>query len=198
MRSFIFNIAIFLILTALLTLPLAEAREPKKYKTEIRTIKRQLRFDLIEFPKPRFTPDLSLADLKGNKVRLSTLKGKIILLNFWATWCPPCIQEMPSLDQLHRFFENQKFEVIAVSVDTEGAKPVQEFINEKKISFRVLIDSEKKTEGPFGLRGLPISYVIDHRGLMIAGAIGAINWNSKKAIAYFETLIQKANSHLRD
>ena len=198
MKGFIFNIAIFLALTALFALPLAEARKPEKSKMGIRTIKRQLRFDLIHFPKPRFIPDLTLSDLDGNKVRLSELKGKIVVLNFWATWCPPCIKEMPSLDQLHRFLRKQKFEVIAVSVDTEGTKLVRKFVNRGKFTFRVLIDSEKKTEGPFGLRGLPISYVIDHRGLMIAGAIGAINWSSKKAIAYFETLIKEANSPLRN
>lgn len=84
-----------------LVLPLAEANQPGKGDTGIRIMKRELRFNLIQFPRPRPSPDIALPDLEGNEIRLSALRGKVIVLNFWATWCPPCIEEMPSLERLH-------------------------------------------------------------------------------------------------
>lgn len=158
------------------------------------TIHRPTKFKLVHFPKARPSPDFLLPDLKGNVVRLSDLRGKVRLLNFWATWCPPCVKEMPSLERLYRRFRTRPFEVIAVSMDVGGVKPVREFIEKGKFTFRVLHDAKGRTEKPFGLRGLPISYVIDHRGRMVAGAIGAQNWASKEAFAYFDGLVRNAAS----
>ena len=101
---------------------------------------------------------------------------------------------MPSLERLYRRFRNRQFEIVAVSVDAEGAKPVRKFIGERGFTFRVLLDPAKKTEAPFGVRGLPISYVIDRKGRMVAGAIGAIDWSSKKATTYFENLLREVDS----
>ncbi len=184
--------ALFMVSVSLV-LPLAEANQPGKGDTGIRIMKRELRFNLIQFPRPRPSPDIALPDLEGNEIRLSALRGKVIVLNFWATWCPPCIEEMPSLERLHGRFRSRKFAIVAVSVDAEGAKPVRKFIGERGFTFRVLLDPGKKTEAPFGVRGLPISYVIDHKGRMVAGAIGAIDWSSKKATTYFENLIRQVD-----
>jgi peroxiredoxin len=140
-------------------------------------------------------PDLTLPDVDGKPVRLTEPKGKVILLNFWATWCPPCLEEMPSMEKLHRRFRGRPFEVIAVSVDKGGVELVRQFIKKRKFTFRVLHDAEGKTETPFGLRGLPISYVVNHRGQLIAGAIGAKNWRSKKAYAYFKGLLRKIENN---
>ncbi len=155
-----------------------------------RILKRRLKFGLVQFPKARPSPDFSLPDLEGKIVRLSDLRGKVLVLNFWATWCPPCVEEMPSLEKLHRHFQGRPFEVVAVSVDAEGVEKVREFVKKGKLTFRVLHDRKKTTEHPFGVRGLPISYVLDAKGRMMAGAIGAKDWASKKAYAYFEGLLK--------
>lgn len=151
-------------------------------------------FKLIHFPKALPTPDVTLPDLNGKPVRLLDLKGKVLLLNFWATWCPPCVEEMPSMEKLHRRFRGRPLAVVAVSMDEGGVEPVREFVKKWKLTFLVLRDAEKKTESPFGVRGLPLSYVIDRRGRMIAGAIGAQNWASQEAFEYFERLVKKAEA----
>lgn len=194
MKSIITKTAALFMVSVPFALPLAEANQPGKGDTGIRIMKRELRFNLIQFPRPSPVPDIALSDLEGDEVRLSALRGKVIVLNFWATWCPPCIEEMPSLERLYRRFRNRQFEIVAVSVDAEGAKPVRKFIGERGFTFRVLLDPAKKTEVPFGVRGLPISYVIDRKGRMVAGAIGAIDWSSKKATTYFENLLREVDS----
>ena len=194
MKSIITKTAALFMVSVPFALPLAEANQPGKGDTGIRIMKRELRFNLIQFPRPSPAPDIALSDLEGDEVRLSALRGKVIVLNFWATWCPPCIEEMPSLERLYRRFRNRQFEIVAVSVDAEGVKPVRKFIGERGFTFRVLLDPAKKTEVPFGVRGLPISYVIDRKGRMVAGAIGAINWSSKKATTYFENLLREVDS----
>lgn len=194
MKSIITKTAALFMVSVPFALPLAEANQPGKGDTGIRIMKRELRFNLIQFPRPSPVPDIALSGLEGDEVRLSALRGKVIVLNFWATWCPPCIEEMPSLERLYRRFRNRQFEIVAVSVDAEGAKPVRKFIGERGFTFRVLLDPAKKTEVPFGVRGLPISYVIDRKGRMVAGAIGAIDWSSKKATTYFENLLREVDS----
>lgn len=158
----------------------------------LKVLKSPFRFRLIRFPKPRPAPDVTLPDLNGNPVRMADLRAKVVFLNFWATWCPPCIEEMPSMEKLHRSFQGKPFEVVAVSVDQGSVKSVRAFVEKGKFTFRVLHDAKGQTEIPFGLRGLPMSYVIDHRGQMVAGAIGAQNWASEKALAYFDGLIREA------
>ncbi len=159
---------------------------------KLKVFQRPLQFKLIQFPKARPSPDLTLPDLDGNPVRLADFRGKVLLLNFWATWCPPCLEEMPSMEKLHRNFQGKPFEVVAISVNEGGVETVREFVKKGKFTFRVLHDAENRTRVPFGVRGLPISYVTDHRGRLVAGAFGAQNWASKEAFAYFEGLVRKA------
>ena len=178
--------------------PAAAKKDRGKYSSSssspFRILKRRPKFGLVRFPKARPSPEFSLPDLEGKIVRLSDLRGKVLVLNFWATWCPPCVEEMPSLEKLHRHFQGRPFEVVAVSVDAEGVEKVREFVKKGGFTFRVLHDRKKTTERPFGVRGLPISYVIDTKGRMVAGAIGAKDWASKKAYAYFEGLLKGVSS----
>jgi peroxiredoxin len=98
---------------------------------------------------------------------------------------------MPSMERLWQRFRGRAFEVVAVSLDSGSVEPVRKFVKEGKFTFVVLHDADSKTEVPFGVRGLPISYVIDHEGRMVAGAIGEQNWGSKKAFEYFDQLVKK-------
>ena len=117
----------------------------------------------------RQNADFTLTDLQGKTWHLQDLKGKIVLVNFWATWCPPCRKEMPDLDALYNKFKDQGFVVLAVS-DEEAAK-VAPFIAERKISYPVLLDPGRKVNDAFIVEGIPKSFVYDRSGKLVAQSI---------------------------
>ncbi len=117
----------------------------------------------------RQSADFTLTDLQGKAWHLQDLRGKVVLVNFWATWCPPCRKEMPDLDALYNKFKDQGFVVLAIS-DEESAK-VSPFIAEHKISYPVLLDSGRKVNDAFIVEGIPKSFVYDRNGKMVAQSI---------------------------
>ena len=117
----------------------------------------------------RQSADFTLADLQGKAWHLQDLRGKVVLVNFWATWCPPCRKEMPDLDALYNKFKDQGFVVLAIS-DEEAAK-VSPFIAEHKISYPVLLDPGRKVNDLFIVEGIPKSFVYDRGGKMVAQSI---------------------------
>ncbi len=117
----------------------------------------------------RQNADFTLADLQGKAWHLQDLRGKVVLVNFWATWCPPCRKEMPDLDALYNKFKDQGFVVLAIS-DEEAAK-VSPFISERKISYPVLLDPGRKVNDAFIVEGIPKSFVYDRSGKMVAQSI---------------------------
>ena len=113
--------------------------------------------------------DFTLTDLQGNNWHLQELKGKVVLVNFWATWCPPCRKEMPDLQALFDKYKNQGFVVLSIS-DEEAAK-VSPFIAERKISYPVLLDPGRKVNEAFVVEGIPKSFVYDRQGKLVAQSI---------------------------
>jgi len=113
--------------------------------------------------------DFSLNDLQGKRWHLLDLRGKVVLVNFWATWCPPCRKEMPDLDALYNKFKDQGLVVLAIS-DEQAAK-VAPFIGERKISYPVLLDPGRKVNELFQVEGIPKSFVFDREGKMVAQSI---------------------------
>ena len=113
--------------------------------------------------------DFTLADLQGKPWHLQDLRGKVVLVNFWATWCPPCRKEMPDLQVLYDKFKDQGFVVLSIS-DEEAAK-VAPFIAEKKISYPVLLDPGRKVNEAFIVEGIPKSFVFDRDGKLVAQSI---------------------------
>ena len=136
-------------------------------------------------------PDFSLRDLNGKKVGIKQFKGKIIFLNFWATWCGPCKEEMPSLEVLHRQFKGDNFVLLTISVDYEGLKPVQEFLNKQHYTFPVLLDPNGETLDLFEVKGIPTTFIIDKKGRVIGRAIGPRDWKSPEVFSLINLLIQK-------
>lgn len=108
-------------------------------------------------------PDFTLKNLDGEKVSLSDYKGKIVFLNFWATWCPYCVKEMPDLDRIYRENEDNDFVVLAVSVG-EPKSDVSDFIKDKEYSFPILLDTKGEIAIKYFVRGIPTTYVIDKDG----------------------------------
>jgi thiol-disulfide isomerase/thioredoxin len=129
-------------------------------------------------------PDFELPDLEGQKVTLSALRGKPILLNFWATWCPPCRQEMPELQEFHRRYGDQ---IVLVGVNWgEGSKTVKAFLDRLGVGYRNLVDERGTAFVLYRLTGIPESYFIDPEGYIRGTWIGPLT--AKEIVQGFERL----------
>src|SRR3990167_5783535 len=112
--------------------------------------------------------DFTLMTMDNTKVSLKDFKGKYIFLNFWATWCGPCIDEMPSMERLYQKFKTRKnFEMLAVSIDKGGVELVKRFVKENKLTFTVLLDRDSEVAAAYGVMGIPATYLIDPNGDVI-------------------------------
>jgi peroxiredoxin len=145
---------------------------------------------------PHIAPpvDFNLSDLNGNMVRLSDFKGKIVFLNFWTTWCPECRYEMPSMQELYAHFKDRDFAMVAINMN-EPAAVVMRYFREHKLTFTALLDSINELGAPFGIRGIPTTFIIDRDGGIIGKALGSRRWNSKKSITLFEHLINSVEKN---
>jgi len=148
-------------------------------------------FALVTFERAFPAPDFELPDLKGKVRTLASYHGQYVLLNFWATWCPPCLAEMPSMEKLHRKFSKRQFTVVAASSDKEGASAVQPYIDKLGVTFPVLLDVNQKMARVYGAKDLPLTFLINPRGQVIAAAKGSRDWGSAQAIEVVGELIAK-------
>jgi len=133
--------------------------------------------------------DFTLPLLDGTKITLSQLKGKVVFLNFWATWCGPCRSEMPSMEAVYQKLKNRGFEILAVNLG-ESRGEVSDFMNKYKLNFPAVLDERQVTGSQYNIRAIPTTYIIDRRGLIIARLVGSINWNTPKIISALETVLQ--------
>jgi len=110
-------------------------------------------------------PDFTLKSLEGSNLRLEEYRGQVVLINFWASWCGPCRQEMPLLDQLHNRYEETGFAVLGVNVEGE-VKPAQKIVDKTKVTFPVLIDEDQKVSEMYNLEAMPSTVVVDRDGVI--------------------------------
>jgi len=136
-------------------------------------------------------PDFCLEELSGKKVELKHFKGQVVFLNFWATWCGPCKEEMPSMEALYQRFKEKGFVFLAISVDYEEKKKVKEFIDKHRYTFPVLIDSKGLTLDLYGVKGIPTTILIDKKRRMVGRAIGPKDWKHPEIISILNQLIDK-------
>jgi len=122
---------------------------------------------------PRSVPDFSLPDMDGEMHALQDYRGKVVLINFWATWCPPCRREMPALEQLYRKLGDQPFAVLAIN-QWEDADHVFAYMGDLNVfpSFPILFDPESRVSAEFGVKGLPTSFLLDRQGRVVFRAVG--------------------------
>jgi peroxiredoxin len=136
----------------------------------------------------RVAPDFAVPDLHGNTVRLSGLRGKVVLLNLWATWCPPCREEMPSMESVWGRLRDRGLVLLAVSEDEEAAR-VAPFVTEMKLSFPVLLDPRHEVGDRYGVWGYPETFVIDRNGNVVERVIGPRQWDAPAELAKLEALL---------
>jgi peroxiredoxin len=134
-------------------------------------------------------PDFSLPDLDGNSHRLASFRGKVVLLHFWAAWCPPCRAAMPSLEDLYQAYKHQGFEVLAVASDVRGAEVVQPFVIKHHLTFLSLQDPNSYVTRLYGVTTLPTTYVLDREGRLVTVEIGSRDWATADARALIASLV---------
>ena len=144
----------------------------------------------VGFPAPNFT----FPDLNGQQVSLSDHRGKVVIVNIWATWCAPCGQEMPSMQKLYERFKGENLEILAVSIDSTGREAVAPFMRTMNLTFPALLDSKEDIRTLYGITGVPESFIIDKEGMVVQKIIGPIDWATPKAFQFFDDLINKARS----
>jgi peroxiredoxin len=137
-------------------------------------------------------PDFSLPDLDGNVRRLVDFRGRVVLLNFWATWCPPCRTEIPLMETLYQAYKDHGFEVVAISSDVQGAEVVQPFVTQRHLSFTTLLDTTGQATRLYGVTSLPTTYLLDREGRLVTVAIGSHDWAKPDAHALIMSLLDAA------
>ncbi len=145
-------------------------------------------YELLTVGKP--APDFALTDLNDKPQRLSDFRGKVVFLNFWATWCKPCREEMPSMEVLHKNFEKDGLVVLAVSIDrVTTTKDIPPFIKGMNLTFPVLIDSWGKTDKPYKRMGVPETFIIDQQGVIREIVIGPRDWTRLDSLQVLTKLL---------
>jgi thiol-disulfide isomerase/thioredoxin len=145
--------------------------------------------EFVPSSQPFPAPEVSLADPTGQTVELSQLRGKTVLVNLWATWCEPCLREMPSLERLQSRL-GERIAVFAVSEDRGGIKAVEPFIAKLGLkSVKIYIDPKSEVGQAFGAQGLPTSFLIDREGKVRGRVEGAAEWDSPKILRVLEPLL---------
>jgi peroxiredoxin len=136
-------------------------------------------------------PAFVLPGLGGTPVHLSDHRGRVVLLNFWATWCPPCRAEMPSMEKLYQAYRDRGLVILAISGDRAGTQVVESFVEELGLTFLIVLDPADEVFAQYGVRGLPTSYLLDRRGRIVSAEAGARDWNSKAARQVVEALLRE-------
>lgn len=143
----------------------------------------------IEKIGPATPPIFKIENMSGEMTGLDAYKGNIVFLNFWATWCPPCVLEMPAMDSLYKTFKDQGLVVVAIN-DYEPRARVEKFLKTKDYSFPILIDPSGKVSEDFRAIALPYTFIINKEGFVIGKVIGMRDWSSPESVEFFKELLK--------
>jgi peroxiredoxin len=138
-------------------------------------------------PKP--APDFTLPSADGHQVSLQQYRGKIVFLNFWATWCIPCREEMPALEGLHQKYQAQDLVIISIDLK-ESADQVRAFFDKHSLSFPALLDQNGSVFRDYLVAGMPTTYLIGRDGTMLARGVGGRDWTRAEALQLIQELIK--------
>ena len=142
-------------------------------------------------PKPvQLAKEFRVATPDNRQLALSEFKGKVVFLNFWATWCKPCEEEMPSMERLHQRFKDRGLVVLAISEDVDGAGLVAPYLQKHRLTFPVGLDPKMTVAGLYGVWAIPSTFIIDKKGNRALFANGPREWDGPDASALFRSLLQ--------
>jgi len=143
----------------------------------------------IQVPdSPEAAKNFSLQDIHGHVIKLSDFRGKIVMLNFWATWCTPCRKEMPSMEKLYEKYRDKGLVILSVAAG-EKVKDVVEFVKKFHITFPALVDTDLKVTDDYNVWALPTTYFINREGKVIGKVYGSRDWSTGAAKKYIENLL---------
>lgn len=179
-----------LILVGYLALPLSgqtQAAQERDLSKELAVLK-SLGFHV--FPTPVEIDPFTVPALTGGTTDSQNLKGKIVLLNFWATWCPPCKREMPSIETLWKTLKGEAFTIAAISTG-EKRKTVEDFIAQNRYTFPIFLDEGGSMGRIYATQGIPTTYVLDKQGRIIAGIVGSTEYDNPELIKALRAMAAK-------
>ena len=133
-------------------------------------------------------PAITVNSLNGKPLNLSDLKGKVVLLNFWATWCPPCREEIPSMMKLNSAMAGKPFQMVAVSIDEGGRPAIESFFKTSGFSLPAYTDPDNRAAKAYGITGVPETFIIDKNGILIKKVVGPMAWDSPDVLSYLDGL----------
>jgi peroxiredoxin len=132
----------------------------------------------------------SVVTPEGGTLRLADLKGKVVFLNFWATWCEPCLEEMPAMERLSRAYRDRGLVVLAISADREGASVVKPFLKRHGLSFSVGLDPDQSVARLYRVWALPSTFILGRTGVRLFQAHGARDWDGRDTLSFFDALVK--------
>lgn len=136
-------------------------------------------------------PGFRLKNLQGEHVSLSDYHGKVVLLNFWATWCAPCRKEMPSMEKLWQTYRKQGLVILAVSTDNGGESRIRNFVGRLNLTFPILLDAASLASDRYQVSGIPVSFLIDRQGRIVDRVLGSKEWASESVFQQMEGLLRQ-------
>jgi len=135
-------------------------------------------------------PEFRLQAMDGSLINLSDFRGKVVMVHFWATWCPPCVEELPLLDRLYRTVVDKDFQLLAVSVDEGGAPAVAAFLKKNGLTLPVLLDPDRMIAGLYGTYKFPETYIVDRQGVVRYKVIGPRDWSDPANVKIVRDALQ--------
>ncbi len=140
-----------------------------------------------EYPKPAEAKDFTLKDITNKKINLKSYRGKVVMLNFWATWCNPCRMEMPSMEKVYQQFKDKGFVILSVA-SGDSKEDVSGFMKEYKLTFPALLDYDYVVSDNYKIWAVPTTYFINAKGQIIGKAQGSRDWNTRAATQYISSI----------
>lgn len=135
-------------------------------------------------------PEVLVNSMHGSPLKLSELKGKVVMLNFWATWCPPCREEIPSMVKLNSAMAGKPFQMVAVSIDEGGKPAIESFFQTSGLVLPAYTDPDNRAAKTYGITGVPETFIIDKKGIIVKKVIGPLAWDDPGVIAFLEDLMK--------
>jgi len=146
--------------------------------------------DLIKPNRQQQAKDFKIAALDGGRLNLADFKGKVVFLNLWATWCGPCKEEMPAMERLWQRYKGEGLVVIALSMNSGGAKIVKPYSEQAKYTYPIGLDPKMEIAQLYGAHSVPSTFIIDRNGALRAIALGPRDWDGRASFAFFDALLK--------